>query len=288
MRSIEKILWFIESQLASDLDLGYIAQRFDLSPFALSRFFSLTTGWPLMRYIRARRLSQAALELRGGQAEILQVALAAGYGSHEAFTRAFGEQFGVSPRQVRDQPHADLVLIEPLSMKNLHFITLAEPRFERRDGFLIAGMGGRFTFEKNEGIVGLWQALDPYMGQVPGQVGGGAYGLCCNPGEDGSFEYIAGVEVARGEGLPAGFRTFKLDAQDYAVFRHQGHISTLHQTLFTVFNQWLPASAYSLADAPEFEAYSADFDPGRGSGFVEVWIPLKKATSEHVGLPERE
>ncbi|MFK3680981.1 helix-turn-helix domain-containing protein [Pseudomonas sp. NPDC088890] len=52
------------------------------------RYFSLTTGWPVMRYIRARRLSDAALALRNGQPDILQVALTAGYGSHEAFTRA--------------------------------------------------------------------------------------------------------------------------------------------------------------------------------------------------------
>lgn len=88
MRSIENSLWFIESELQSELDLSRVAQRFDLLPFALSRYFSLTTGWPVMRYIRARRLSAAALALRNGQPDILQVALTAGYGSHEAFTRA--------------------------------------------------------------------------------------------------------------------------------------------------------------------------------------------------------
>ncbi|MGE8326853.1 AraC family transcriptional regulator [Pseudomonas urmiensis] len=276
MRSIENILWFIESELQSELDLGRVAQRFDLSPFALSRYFSLTTGWPVMRYIRARRLSDAALALRNGQPDILQVALTAGYGSHEAFTRAFCEQFGVTPKQVREQPDNDLPLVEPLRMKQLKFIELPEPRFERRGQWVIAGLGGRFPFEKNEGIVGLWQAFDPYMDQVPGQVGRWCYGLCCNPGEDGSFEYIAGIEVSRIDGLPAPFRSFKVAPQDYAVFRHQGHISMIHQTMFTIFNQWLPASDYRLADAPEFEAYSPDFDPGRETGYVEVWIPIAR------------
>ncbi|QVM93535.1 AraC family transcriptional regulator [Pseudomonas entomophila] len=274
MRGIEHILWYIESALDSDLDLSGVARHFGLSPFALSRQFVATTGWPVMRYVRARRLSRAALALREGHPDILDVALAAGYGSHEAFTRAFCDLFGVAPSQVRGQAHDPIKLVEPLRMKALNFVPLSEPRFEHRPEFIVAGLGERFTFERNEGIVGLWQAFDPYVGRVPGQVGDFTYGLCCNPGEDGSFEYIAGVEVARTAELAANFRFFRLAARDYAVFRHLGHVSMIHQTVFTVFNQWLPASGYQAADAPEFELYSPDFDPMRGVGYVDLWIPL--------------
>lgn len=274
MRNIEKALWYIEVELASELDLSRIARQCGLSPFALARLFAVSTGWSVMRYVRARRLSLAAIRLREGPPDILQVALAAGYGSHEAFTRAFSEQFGITPKQVRGPAFEQLSLVEPLRMKDVKYITLAEPRFEARESFIVAGMGGRFTFETNEGIVGLWQTFVPYMGQVSGQVSDCTYGLCCNPQDDGSFEYIAGVEVSRVEGLPGDFRYFNVQAQRYAVFRHHGHVSTLHQTFFTVFNQWLPESQYTLADAPEFEQYSADFDPSRGRGYVEVWIPV--------------
>lgn len=274
MRNIEKALWYIEVELGAELDLGKVARHCELSPFALARAFALATGWSVMRYVRARRLSQAALALQAGYADILQVALAAGYGSHEAFTRAFSDQFGVTPKQARAQQGGNLQLVEPLRIKAMTFIALAEPRFEGRPAFIIAGMGERFTFDKNEGIVGLWQAFVPYLGQVPGQVDMRTYGLCCNPGEDGSFEYIAGMQVARSDGLPAAMRCFNVPRQHYAVFRHQGHISTLHQTLFTVFNHWLPESAYQLANAPEFEEYSADFDPAQGTGYVDVWIPI--------------
>jgi AraC family transcriptional regulator len=274
MHNIETALFYIETQLRNDLHLAKVAAHCNLSPFALARSFALATGWPVVKYIRARRLSQAALALGQGAPDILQVALDTGYNSHEAFTRAFSELFGVNPRQVREQGHADLNLVGPLRMKTPDFTTLAEPRFETRPAFIIAGMGGRFTFDKNEGIVGLWQAFVPYIGRVPNQVGGQTYGLCCNPLEDGSFEYIAGAEVSRIDGLPAAFRHFKLAEQRYAVFRHLGQVSTLHQTFRTIFNQWLPASGYTLADAPEFEQYTADFDPGQGTGHVEVWVPL--------------
>lgn len=182
MRGIEHILWYIESALDTDLDLAGVARHFGLSPFALARQFVATTGWPVMRYVRARRLSRAAQALREGHPDILDVALAAGYGSHEAFTRAFCDLFGVAPSQVRGQAHEPITLVEPLRMKALNYVALSEPRFEHRPEFIVAGLGERFTFERNEGIPGLWQAFDPYVGRVPGQVGDFTYGLCCNPG----------------------------------------------------------------------------------------------------------
>ncbi|SSB97766.1 transcriptional regulator, AraC family [Pseudomonas sp. 43mfcvi1.1] len=281
MLSIERALWYIELELESQLDLGCVARHCNMSPFALARLFALSTGWSVMRYVRARRLSQAALTLRRGAPDILQVALDAGYGSHEAFTRAFCDLFGFTPKQVRGHEDEHLSLVEPLRMKERKLITLSEPRFETRAEFFIAGLGDRFTFDKNEGIVGLWQAFSPYLGQVPNQVNNGSYGLCCNPELDGSFEYIASTEVSCVEGLPPAFRYFRVPQQNYVVFRHQGHISTIHQTFFTIFNHWLPESEYELADAPEFEQYSPDFEPSRGKGYVDVWIPLARRQTSH-------
>ena len=276
MLNIERALWYIELELGSHLDLGRVARHCNMSPFALARLFALSTGWPVMRYIRARRLSQAALALRRGAPDILKVALDAGYGSHEAFTRAFCDLFGFTPKQVREHEDEPLSLVEPLRMKERKLITLSEPRFETRSEFFIAGLGDRFTFDTNEGIVSLWQAFAPYIGRIPSQVNCWNYGLCCNPEEDGSFEYIAGTEVSSVDGLPPAFRYFKVPQQNYVVFRHQGHISTIHQTFFTIFNHWLPESGYELADAPEFEQYSSDFEPSQGKGYVDVWIPLAR------------
>lgn len=94
MLNIERALWYIELELKSDLDLERVARHCNMSPFALSCLFALSTGWSVMRYIQARRLSQAALTLQRGAPDILDVALTAGYGSHEAFTRAFSDQLG--------------------------------------------------------------------------------------------------------------------------------------------------------------------------------------------------
>jgi AraC-like DNA-binding protein len=57
--------------------------------------------------MRGRRLSEAARVLANGGPDILSVALDFGYGSHEAFTRAFRDQFGLTPESVRAQRHLD-------------------------------------------------------------------------------------------------------------------------------------------------------------------------------------
>lgn len=282
MDPIGKALWFIEIELCSELTLDRIAATCELSRFGLSRMFAIGTGWPVMRYVRARRLTRAARMLVEGAPDILSVALDNGYGSHEAFTRAFHDLFGVTPDEVRSR-HVltDLRLVEPLRMKELKDVDLPAPRFETRGAFAIAGFGGRFTFETNEGIPTLWQSFGPHIGHVPGQVGGVTYGVCCNPGADCSFDYIAGVEVRTAEGVPALFRSIKIDPQRYAVFEHKGHVSTLHQTFYNIFNHWLPASGLGAAEAPEFERYSEDFNPIEGTGTVEVWVPVKEKASAH-------
>src|SRR5467141_4067152 len=101
MNPAQKALWFIESHLADELTLEEIAGIAGISRFHMVRAFAAATGLSVMRYVRARRLSEAARALAGGAPDILTLALDADYGSHEAFTRAFRDYFGVTPEAVR-------------------------------------------------------------------------------------------------------------------------------------------------------------------------------------------
>src|ERR1700726_725207 len=101
MNPAQKALWFIESHLANQLTLDDIAAIGGVSRFHMVRAFAAATGLSVMRYVRARRLSEAARALANGAPDILNVALDADYGSHEAFTRAFRDHFGVTPEMVR-------------------------------------------------------------------------------------------------------------------------------------------------------------------------------------------
>ena len=100
--------------------------------------------------------------------------------------------------------------------------------------------------------------------------------MCCNPDGKGGFEYIAGVANSKLDDLPEEYRWIELKEQEYAVFELQGPLTSLGQTFQSIWNDWLPHSGREAADAPEFERYSADFDPQTGAGSVEIWLPLKR------------
>ena len=210
------------------------------------------------------------------RSDILSVALEAGYGSHEAFTRAFRDQFGITPETVRAHRRLDnLAPLEPLKMDETLPANLESPRFETGKPLLVAGLGERYTCETSKAIPAQWQRFGPHIDSIPGQIGHTTYGVCCNTDDDGNFDYICGVEVSNFSELPREFARVRIPAQRYAVFSHRDHISTIRRTVNAIWNKWLPESGLEVADAPNFERYTESFDPRSGNGGLEIWIPVK-------------
>lgn len=275
MTPVQKAIWCIEHSFAREISLDEVARVAGVSRFHMARSFGEATGLSVMRYARGRRLTEAARALADGAPDILAVALDAGYASHEAFTRAFRDQFGRTPEQVRATRRLDtLQLVEPIRMDQNLIANLEPPRFEHGQALLIAGSSARYTFATNQGIPAQWQRFAPRIGHIPGQVGTTSYGVCCDFDEDDSFEYICGVEVTRFGDLPEGLRTLRIPSRRYVVFTHRQHIAAIRATHHTIWNQWLPRSGHEVADAPSFERYGADFNPRGGTGPVEIWLPL--------------
>ncbi len=276
MNPVARALWFIEGHLGDDITLSDIASASGVSRYYLLRAFGVATGFSVMRYLRARRLTEAARSLANGAPDILGVALGARYSSHEAFTRAFLDQFGLTPRQVRAQHPDDIDrLVEPFIMTEDLIVELTAPRVESAAAFLVAGLGERYSFETNQGIPLLWQRLAEYAGRIPGQTGSVSYGVCCNSDERGNFDYVAGVEVANFTGLPEDFSCCSIPEQKYLVFTHHEHISAIRKTVYTIWNAWLPNADYQQAEGPDFERYDERFDPSTGTGDVEIWVPIR-------------
>jgi AraC family transcriptional regulator len=276
MNPAQKALWYIESHLAAPLTLDEISEVSGVSRFHMVRAFGAATGLSVMRYVRARRLSEAARGLAGGAPDILALALDADYGSHEAFTRAFRDHFGVTPESVRAATCLDhLKLQEPILMDSTASDHLSAPRFETTKPLLVAGVGDRFSHENGAGIPGLWQRFHQTVADFPGRTGQVAYGVCCNGDDAGNFDYIAGVEVKDFSDLPREFMRVRIPAQKYAVFTHREHISTIRRSINAIWNQWLPNSGFQVADAPNFERYDESFDPNTGEGGFEIWVPIK-------------
>lgn len=275
---VARALWYIESHFDSELSLDDIAAASGVSRYHLSRAFTAVTGIPVMRYVRGRRLTQAARRLINGAPDILSVALDSGYGSHEAFTRAFREQFGCTPEALRQDGRLDEVpLVEPQGNDPLMNASLKPPRTENGKLLLVAGIKRRYSHDAMAAIPSQWQQFVPHLGQIPGEIAGVTYGICMNPDDDGTLEYMCGVEVSSFDRIPSDFATQRLPAQRYAVFTHDGHISTIRATSEEIFRSGLPSIGGQMADAPHFERYDERFDGRSGNGIVEIWVPLIEA-----------
>jgi AraC family transcriptional regulator len=230
-----------------------------------------------MRYIRGRRLTEAARTLAHGAPDILAVALDAGYNSHEAFTRAFRDHFGLTPEAIRAQRHVENIdLVEAIKMDQTVLEKLDPPRFENAKAFCVAGLAERCGSETIAGIPAQWQRFGPYIGNIPGQVGNVAYGVVYNGDDHGNADYLCGVEVTDYSRVQPDLSRVRIPENRYAVFSHGDHISTIRRTFNTIWSKWFPDSGHEPADAPFFERYDKRFDPTTGLGGLEIWIPLKK------------
>jgi AraC family transcriptional regulator len=275
MQLLERAIWFIEWRRETAFERGDAAAACGISRNHLARVFQNATGRPVMAYVRARRLSEAARRLAGGEGDdILGVAIDAGYSSHEAFTRAFRAAFGTTPEAVRPARCLDhLDLTETLAMDDSLITDLAPPRFADRPGFSVAGLAERFSCAASHGIPTLWRRFAPHFGAVPGQVGMTAYGVCHDADGEG-FTYLACVETDRPDAAGPDLVTFAIPPARYAIFTHSGHIAGIRATTHTIWSTFLPESGLTPSGGPDFELYDGRFDPATGTGIVEIWIPL--------------
>lgn len=274
MSLLRKIVWFIEGHCDRNIGLGDIARAVGTSRFHATRLFGAMTGQSLMAYVRARRLSEAARVLMGG-ADILDTALGAGYGSHEAFSRAFRAQFGLSPKALRDPAIGrTFKLTEPYPVTDTHSLPDQSPRKISAPALTFIGISGHYSVRDVSGIPGQWQRFRPYIGHIDGQKGRVTYGISYNFESKEDFDYMSAVEVTPGSQPPEGLMTFSTPAHTYAVFTHDGHVSGVSDTWRHIYDRWLPASGLRMAHAASFERMDERFDGATGNGIVEIWIPV--------------
>ena len=112
LQRIIKAVDFIERHLNDAFSLTDVSRAAFSSLSYMHRIFYQMTGFTMKEYIRKRRLSNAALQLAQGRDTVLSISLGAGFDSAESFTRAFKQQFGVSPRAHR-QGQTELTLVGP-------------------------------------------------------------------------------------------------------------------------------------------------------------------------------
>ncbi len=275
MSIAQKALWIIERNSSRDLTLNGVAEACGVSRSHLAHAFGAATGQSAMRYLRGRRLSEAAHVLAAGAPDILAVALDAGYGSHEAFTRAFRDQFAVTPETVRDRKSVHgLAVVAPIETPRAPLARPAPPELVPSGKILVVGLAEQMTFETTHRIPAQWQRFVPYMEAIPAKLPRMPVGVTNALDDAGAYEYICALEVSRFGDTPAGLKQLTIPARTYAVFQHRGHVSAINDTYLAIWNEVLPEMGLTALDAPAIERHNPAFDPGTGEGGVEIWIPV--------------
>lgn len=103
LKTIQKIINYIEENLDEELSLNDISEWVNYSPYYCSASFRKHLGSSIKNYIRKRRLQKAAESLLVGHDRLIDIAYRYGYSSQEAFSRAFSNQYGISPYRYRKE-----------------------------------------------------------------------------------------------------------------------------------------------------------------------------------------
>jgi AraC family transcriptional regulator len=265
-RRLLRVLVHIQQHLDEPLALEEMAAIACFSPFHFHRIFRGMVGESVKEHVRRLRLERAASQLKLGRQPVTQIALDAGYRSHEAFTRAFRGWFGASPSEFRALRRRR----SPVVPSRLHY---------HRDGSIVqfrALRGGasmkveirkmkplRVAFMRHVGpynkVGATWDKLLPILGKE-GLLGGSPMfiGLCHDDPEvtpPARLRYDACVTVDQefaGEN-DVGIQT--IAGGEYAITTHQGPYEKIGESYAALLGQWLPRSRRELAGAPCFEVY---------------------------------
>ncbi|HEX2697360.1 MAG TPA: AraC family transcriptional regulator [Anaerolineales bacterium] len=99
--TIEDVMSYIRRHIQEPLNREVLAEVAGFSVPHFHRVFTEQVGESAVSYVRRLRMERAARKLRMGAVDITEVARAAGYESHAAFSKAFKQQFGFSPSEFR-------------------------------------------------------------------------------------------------------------------------------------------------------------------------------------------
>jgi AraC family transcriptional regulator len=258
-----KAIWIVERDMHREISLSEISDACGASQFQLSHAFSRVTGIPIISYLRGRRLSEAAILLADGHGHILGLALDSGYGSHEAFSRAFKSQFGSTPEEVRRRGAVDgLALIRPFHLPPSQEFASMTPKIVQGEAIKAVGLASIYEMGKVEGIARQWPAFMSRIHLIENKRPAAPLGISRMTGNDNEFEYLCAAEVSAPKSVPDGMIAIDIPA-------------TIQSTYSAIWDRWLPASGRKVVDAPSLEIHAPTFDPVTGNGGVGIWIPVE-------------
>ncbi|XKH54288.1 AraC family transcriptional regulator [Citricoccus nitrophenolicus] len=274
----------IEADLTADVDVQELARTAMTSEFHFRRMFSTLSGMPLSEYVRRRRLTAATAEILDGST-VLDVAVRYGYGSAEAFNRAFKSLHGMTPTEAR-RPGAVLHSQPQLRFHlTVEGTTDVKHRIIEKAAFTLVGVNTRVPLiheGDNAAIADFERSIEPdlrtQLAELSDQEPAGSVAVTVNidePRAEGSFlDYWRAVATTRP--TPAGLGSLDVPAGLWVVFDTEGDFPEAPQQLWAdAATEWFPANPYRWAPGPEL--LSVQSDEGRTSGRGQLWIPIERA-----------
>lgn len=280
LEPLNRALAHLEEHLEDELDVAALARLAHCSEHHFRRMFSTLAGLPLTEYVRKRRLTRAAQDLQEREMRVLDVAVKYGYGSAEAFTRAFQALHGVNPSECRGRPlQAFPRLTFQLSIQGGNPMNY---RLENRDPFYIVGLMRRVPLVYhgvNPAIAEMWKSapieeLKALSDARPPGLLSASTNFSEGRLDGGELDHYIGAATTRPG--PEHLTTLPVPALTWAVFEAVGPFpETLQNVWGRIYSEWFPSSSYQAVPGPEllWNEHKDLSDPHFRS---EIWIPVEK------------
>lgn len=275
---LNRVLVYIQDNIERPLSLAPLAAIANFSPFHFHRIFSAYMGESLHEHIRRVRLEKAAQKLALSAGPVTEIALAAGYETPAAFTKAFKQLFGKNPMEF-----SKLRSFSPRAARSGNLgkrrLTIVKPdiRTLSPQKVLFVRKTGPYAKAAREA----WSVLMPYayshrlMTKDTKGIGISHDNPDITPEE--KIRYDACITVngpVRPEG-EVGVQT--IPGGRYAVFLHKGPYRNFSRTYDYIMAQWYPESGETFRDLPCFEVY-LNRDPGKTKPenlCTEIHLPIR-------------
>lgn len=230
IEAVQRMQDFIAAHLSEEISLADLAKAAMYSPWYARRVFVSLLGITPSDYIRRLRLRFSAIRLRDERINVSDVAFDLGFGSVDGYTRAFAREFGRTPKQYALNP-TPLSLFNPYGVKSKYTERRTSVMQNVKNIFIkvVDKPERKVIVKRGVTATEYWS----YCNEVGCDVWGTLTSTKSISGEpvclwlpkklieDGTSEYVQGVEVARDyDGkIPDGFDVITLPAASYLMFQ---------------------------------------------------------------------
>lgn len=276
MENFNRTLDYLESALCGEVDERKIERLSGYSYPMFRRIFSILTEMTLSEYLRARKLTEAAMELRESEKKVIDIALAYGYESPDSFGQAFKSFHGYTPSEVRKgEPFCVVSRIRlKLSIKGGSTMNIT---IQRKPAFTVAGIN--FNDIESSLCSKVWQELFSKCSlEELAKLGTGqSYGVCHDIKDCRKINYMAAYDVKDTEkAKEMGLEVLEVEETEYAVVELQGRVpDCIHAGWKYLLEVFFPEQGYNHSGKPDFEVYG-EGDMDRDDYKMQLWVPVVK------------